>query len=53
LAPTDYHLYRSLSNYLREKKFDEENDLKIDLVSFFGQKSQGFYKGGILSLPDE
>ena len=52
LAPTDYHLYRSLSDYLREKKFDDENDLKMDLVKFFGQKSRGFYEHGILSLPE-
>ena len=52
LAPTDYHLFRSLSNHLREKKFDDENDLKMDLLNFFGQKSQDFYERGILSLPE-
>jgi histone-lysine N-methyltransferase SETMAR len=52
LAPTDYYFYRSLSNYLHEKKFDDENDLKMDLVNFFGQKSQDFYEGGILFLPE-
>jgi hypothetical protein len=36
---------------LREKKFDDENDLEMDLVNFFGQKSQDFYEHGILSLP--
>jgi histone-lysine N-methyltransferase SETMAR len=51
LAPTDYHLFRSLSNYLGEKKFDDENDLKTDLANFFAQKSPGFYERGILSLP--
>ncbi len=50
LAPTDYHLFCSLANYLREKKFDDENDLKMDLVNFFGQKSQDFYGRRILSL---
>ena len=52
LAPTDYTLYHSLSDYLHEKEFDDENDLKMDLVKFFGQKSQDFYKRGILSLPE-
>jgi hypothetical protein len=37
---------------LREKKFDDENDLKMDPVSFSGQKSQDFYEHGILSLPE-
>jgi histone-lysine N-methyltransferase SETMAR len=52
LAPTDYHLYRSISHYLREKKFDDENDLKMDLANFFAQKSQDFYERGILALPE-
>jgi histone-lysine N-methyltransferase SETMAR len=51
LALTDYHLFRSLSKHLREKKFDDENDVKMELVNFFGQKSQGLYERGILPLP--
>jgi histone-lysine N-methyltransferase SETMAR len=35
LAPTDYHLFRPLSNYLGDKNFDDENDLKTDLANFF------------------
>jgi hypothetical protein len=34
------------------EKFDDENDLNMDLVNFFGQKSQDFYERGILSLPE-
>ena len=52
LAPTNYHLFRSLANYLRKKKFDDEDDLKTDLTNFFGQKSKEFYGRGILSLPE-
>jgi histone-lysine N-methyltransferase SETMAR len=52
LASTDYHLFRSLSNHLREKKFNDENDVKMELVSFFDQNSQDFYERGILSLPE-
>ncbi|CAF1533422.1 unnamed protein product [Rotaria magnacalcarata] len=52
LAPTDYHLYRSLDNHLREQKFEDENDLKMDLLNFFDQTSQDFYEQGILSLPE-
>ena len=51
LTPTDYHLYRSLSNYFHEKQFDNENNLKMELVKFFGQKSRVLYERGILSLP--
>jgi histone-lysine N-methyltransferase SETMAR len=52
LAPTDYHLFRSLSNHLCEKKFSNESDVKMELVKFFDQKSQTFYEQGILSLPE-
>ncbi len=52
LAPTDYHLFRSLSDHLREKKFDDENNLKTDLADFFSQKSLDFYERGIFSLPE-
>ena len=52
LAPTDYHLYRSLSNYLREKKLKDESQIKMDLLNFVNQKTQDFYESGILSLPE-
>ena len=52
LAPTDYHLYHSLPDYLREKRFDDKNNLKMGLVKFFGHKSRDFYERGILSLPE-
>ena len=52
LAPTDYHLFRSVSHHLLEKKFDKGNDVKMDIANFFGQKSQDFYERGILSLPE-
>ena len=47
LAPTDYHLYHFLSDYLREKKIDDENDLKMDLIKIFGQKSRTSTKAGL------
>ena len=52
LARTDYHLYRSLSNYLREKKLKDESQIKMDLLNFFDQNTQDFYESGILSLPE-
>ena len=52
LAPPDYHLFHSLFNHLHEKKFNDEKDVKIDLINFFGQKSKDFYERGILSLPE-
>jgi histone-lysine N-methyltransferase SETMAR len=41
-----------MSDNLREKKFDKDNDPKMDLANFFAQKSQDFYECGILSLPE-
>ena len=52
LAPPDSHLFRCLSKHLREKRFNDENDVKIDLINFFGEKSNGFYERGILSLSE-
>ena len=52
LAPTDYHLCRSLSNYLMEKKFSDESQIKMDLLNFFDQKTQDFHESGIVSLPE-
>ena len=36
LAAKFYHLFRSLSNYLRKENPDDKNDLKMYLVNFFG-----------------
>ena len=52
LAPAHYHLFRSLSNFLREKRFDDERALETTLATFFDEKSVDFYERGILSLPD-
>ncbi len=52
LARTGYYFFRSLADHLREKKFEDEHDLKMDLKNFFSQKSQDFFKRRILSLPE-
>lgn len=52
LAPTDYHLYRSLSDHFREKKFEDEDSIKTELANFFASQPAQFYERGILSLPD-
>jgi histone-lysine N-methyltransferase SETMAR len=51
LAPTDYHLFRSLANHLSGKKFDKEDKLREEIETFFISKSQDFYKRGIENLP--
>jgi histone-lysine N-methyltransferase SETMAR len=49
LAPTDYHLFRSLSNYLRGKQFDDLTELKS---SIFYSKTPEFYASDINQLRD-
>ena len=51
LAPSDYALFRSLSNKLREKRFDDRKDLEIFLQNFFDHKSERFYSDAIMFLP--
>ena len=51
LAPTDYDLFRSLSNSLRDKLFDEEDGIMNHLNEFFSSKPREFYEAGIHALP--
>jgi histone-lysine N-methyltransferase SETMAR len=50
LSPTDYHLFRSLAHHLDEKKFDNKEQLKNDIQTFFDRKYTDFYKNGIYLL---
>lgn len=52
LAPSDYHLFRSLQNALNGMEFASLDLLKNYLDEFFGQKSQNFYERGIMQLPE-
>jgi [histone H3]-lysine36 N-dimethyltransferase SETMAR len=52
LAPSDYHLFRSLNNHLMEKRFDDQTALESELASFFDSQPRAFYEKGIMSLPD-
>ena len=51
LAPSDYHLFRSLPNYLDGNTFGSNEDVKNHLEKFFSSKEQIFYERGIMSLP--
>lgn len=50
IAPSDYHLFRSLQHYLAGKKFTSFEALKNALENFFASKSKSFYKEGIKKL---
>lgn len=50
LAPSDYHLFRSLQNHIANMRFNNNEQLKTELETFFKEKPQSFYAHGIESL---
>ena len=51
LAPSDYHLFRSLRHHLCNKHHEDFDEIKADLTAFFELQSASFYKRGIELLP--
>lgn len=52
LAPSDYHLFRSLQNSLDGETFQSIEDIKNHLARFFESKDKTFWERGIFSLAD-
>jgi histone-lysine N-methyltransferase SETMAR len=52
LAPSDYHLFRELHHHLEDKEFDDEDEIQLDLSTFFESQPTDFWHKGIHSLPD-
>ena len=52
LAPTDYHLFRSMEHFFREKSYSDSENIKKDVTQFFELKPASFYERGIKSLPE-
>ena len=52
LAPSDYHLFRSLQNDLNRKTFDSNEAVKNELIHFFASKNQTFYESGIMKITE-
>jgi histone-lysine N-methyltransferase SETMAR len=50
LAPSDYHLFRSLQNHLNNKKFERFEEVNDDILAYFESKPRSFYKAGIEKL---
>ena len=50
MAPSDYHLFRSLQHFLAEKSFDDVNAVKDALSEYFASKKPSFYERGIKNL---
>ena len=52
LAPSDYHLFRSLKNHLNGKTFNTNEAVKNELIQFFASKNQTLYESGIMKLTE-
>ena len=50
IAPTDYHLLRSLYHHLKDQIFNTWDDVKKGNAAFISSKNQDFYKSGIGDL---
>ena len=53
LAPSDYHLFRSMEHFFREKKYVDLQSIKKDVSTFFDLKPASFYERGIQLLPEK
>jgi histone-lysine N-methyltransferase SETMAR len=51
LAPSDYHLFRDLQSNLDELHFENDEEAKKWLRTYFDQKPRIFFDRGIRSLP--
>jgi hypothetical protein len=51
-VPSDYHLFRSLSNNLHGVSFNDDTELQNWLNDFFMAKPADFFKHGIRNLPE-
>ncbi len=47
LAPSDFHLFRSLRWFLRDKTLETEEEVRRVLDAFFSSKDINFYQRGI------
>jgi histone-lysine N-methyltransferase SETMAR len=52
LAPSDYHLFRTLQNSVNGKNFTSPEAWKNHLEQFFARKTGKFYMDGIMKLPE-
>ena len=52
IAPSDYHLFRSLQNSLSGANLRSEEAVRNQLINFFEEKPTSFYKNGIDKLVD-
>ena len=52
LAPSDYHMFRSLSHFLQGRRFGSEEEVKNGIAEFFASKKPEWYRHGIEQLAE-
>ena len=52
LAPSDYCLFRSMSTFLRGRRFDKIEDIEKACRQYFASKSKEWYRGEISKLAE-
>uniref|UniRef100_A0A914E1N8 Mos1 transposase HTH domain-containing protein n=1 Tax=Acrobeloides nanus TaxID=290746 RepID=A0A914E1N8_9BILA len=52
-APTDYHINRSLKNWMSNKVYDDLDELVDDVKAWIASKNRGFFERGIDMLPEK
>ena len=50
LSPTDFHLFLSLDNHMKNRIFKIEDHLKTEVHNFFQSRTKYFDKNGITKL---
>ena len=50
LSPTNFHLFLSLDNHMKNRILNIEDDLKTEVHNFFQSRAKDFYKIGITKL---
>jgi histone-lysine N-methyltransferase SETMAR len=51
LNPTDYHLFSELARHLKEKQFDDYEEVRVEVGNFFNALPAKFFEKGIWDLP--
>ena len=52
IAPSDYHLFRSLQNFLDGNEYANYDGVKMAVEEYFASKNEDFFSRGLDKLPE-
>jgi [histone H3]-lysine36 N-dimethyltransferase SETMAR len=52
IAPSDYHLFRAMDNFMQNKEFRNDDELKQEVDKFLTSRTRQFWEADIDSLRD-